>query len=302
MATYLFRSILNYLLTLFLGLSCCGLGRAQTNSKADTLQVITNYEFAYPFWSPDGTQIVFQSNFTRNWQLYVRNQETNKIHRLMEHPGNDVTPAWSPDGTKILFTSDRDGDEEIYTYDLITKEVKQITNNTNRDIHPNWSPDGKRIIFNADRKDVVPEKLVICVMNADGSQVKIIKEDEHINSYASFSPDGKKIAFLKWMDKGNNGEIFLMNADGTGETRLTSNTTWDAWPTWSSNGDKVIYSSSQPGAFKICEVDINTKKVRQLTFGNDEDARANCSKDGRYIVFNRGASGKIDIVVFRILK
>ena len=269
-------------------------------NNADSLINLSQFEFAYPYWSPDGNQIVFQSNLTGNWQLYRRDNNTNEIVRLMENKANDITPAWSPDGSKILFTSDRDGEEEIFTYDVKTRSVTQLTNNTTRDIHPNWSPDGKRIIFNGAKKLQQGDKLIIQLMDSDGKNIKTIREDENTNSYASFSPDGKKITFLKWLDKGKNGEIYIMNADGTGEERLTNNKVWDAWPTWSSSGEDVIYASSVPGVFKLFQVNIKTKETKQLTFGNEEDARANCHPDGKQIVFNRGESGKIDILVLKL--
>jgi TolB protein len=127
----------------------------------DTLTTLSHFEFPYPYWSPDGKEIVFQSNLTGKWQLYKRDMTTKEIVRLMENKANEVTPAWSPDGTKILFTSDRDDDEEIFVLHLKNKEVKQLTHNDSRDIHPNWSPDGKKIVFNSARKQDNPEKLFI---------------------------------------------------------------------------------------------------------------------------------------------
>lgn len=266
----------------------------------DSIKNLTQFEFAYPYWSPDGTAIVFQSNFTGNWQLYQLNVATKNITRLTENNYNDVTPAWSPDGKSILFSSDRDGDDEIYILDLHTKSIKQLTINEDRDIHPNWSPDGKHIVFNSERKTDTPKKLFIQIMDSEGKQLKIIKEDDNINSYASFSPDGKKIAFLKWMEKGKNGEIFCMNADGSNEVRLTTNNVWDGWPTWSAKGDRVIFSSPVNAVFKLWSVDITTKALQQLTFGEGEDARANCRKDGKTVVFNRADKEKIDILILPI--
>lgn len=269
--------------------------------QQDSIKNISQFEFAYPFWSPDGKEITFQSNFTGNWQLFKMDSETKEIIRLTENKFNDMTPSWSPDGEKILFTSDRDGDEEIYVLNIKNNEVKQLTNNGHRDIHPNWSPDGRTIVFNSDRNENKPQKLFITAMDENGGNVKIIKEDEHNNSYASFSPDGKKIAFLKWMGKGSNGEIFYMNLDGTNEVRLTENKVWDGWPTWSAKGDKVIYSSDVNDHFQLFSVDISSKKITQLTFGGTDDARANCRRDGESIVFNRGGGGKIDIIVMRVM-
>lgn len=266
-------------------------------SVQDTVSNITQFEYAYPFWSPDATEIVFQSNLTGNWQLYKLNVATKEVKRLTENKFNDVTPSWSPDGSRILFASDRDGDDEIFVLDINSNEVRQLTHNSSRDIHPNWSPDSKKIIFTADRTEDTKKKLFIKTMNENGGDSKVLKEDEYTNSYASYSPDGKHIAFLKWMDKGKNGEIFCMKSDGTNEVRLTTNNVWDGWPAWSAKGDQVIYSSPVDDKFKLWAVDISTKTARQLTFGDEDDARANCCTNTESIVFNRGKSGKIDILI-----
>lgn len=264
--------------------------------KPDTISTI---EFAYPFWSPDSKEFAFQSNFTGTWQLYIMNSETKAVTRITDNLFNDVTPAWSPDGTKILFTSDRDGDEEIFLMSLSDKSVKKLTDNTSRDIHPTWSPDGKKIIFNSAKEGDTTRKLIIQVMDVSGTNKKIIREDEYINSYASFSPDGNKIAFVKWMDKGKNGEIFIMNPDGTGEERLTNNIIFDGYPTWSTDGAQIIYSAPVNKQFKLFSLTVKTRDIKQLSFGDGFDARANCSKDQKKIIFNRGTSGRIDLLIIK---
>src|SRR5207249_4993650 len=59
----------------------------------------------------------------------------------------------------------------------------------------------------------------------------------------SWSPDGSRIAFSSSRD-GNN-EIYVMNADGTGQTRLTTTTASNLHPTWSPDGAKIAFSSSR---------------------------------------------------------
>jgi Tol biopolymer transport system component len=62
-----------------------------------------------PHYSPNGSQIVFQSNRDGQSEIYVMNADGSAQTRLTNNPAADTAPAWSPDGTKILFTSLRDG-------------------------------------------------------------------------------------------------------------------------------------------------------------------------------------------------
>jgi Tol biopolymer transport system component len=55
-----------------------------------------NFVSENPYWSPDGSQIVFQSNRTGNFQLYVMNADGGDIVRLTNHRGNDYYPSWGP--------------------------------------------------------------------------------------------------------------------------------------------------------------------------------------------------------------
>ena len=71
---------------------------------------------------------------------------------------------------------------------------------------------------------------------------------------ATFSPDGKKVAFVAESD--GNEEIYVMNSDGSGLYRLTRNKADDSSPVFSSDSQTVLFSSNRSGKYAIYQIDI----------------------------------------------
>ena len=84
-------------------------GNLNAQVSDDSLVRVTAVRDVYPYWSPDGKQIVFQSDRNSSMegkdQIYSMNADGSEIKRLTFHDASDETPVWSPDGSKILFSS-----------------------------------------------------------------------------------------------------------------------------------------------------------------------------------------------------
>ncbi|MBV9959098.1 MAG: PD40 domain-containing protein [Acidobacteria bacterium] len=171
-----------------------------------------------------------------------------------------LQPTWSPDHSQIAFVSNRDGDIEIYAMKADGSSVRRLTYNPGEDSQPSWSPDGTKIAFVhgddpswAGRINFLNcEPAQIYVIKADGSGQKKLTGAAN-NTDPAWSPDSKQIAFSS--DRDGNYEIYRMNEDGSGPTRLTFNAVEDADPAWSPDGSRIAYGSGYERVYYFCGIE-----------------------------------------------
>ncbi len=265
-------------------------------------------------------QIAFTSDRDRNAEIYVMDADGKNQRNITNHPDRDSVPSWSPDGKRIAFTSKRDGHpdrrpgwitSEIYVMDADGGNQQNITNHPNSDLSPAWSPDGKRIAFGSDRDEILDihgfPTYEIYVMDADGGNPQNVTNNRHDDWVPSWSPDGKRIVFISYREGHFIGdfelitsEIYVMDADGGNQQRLTENRKNDWSPSWSPDGTRIVFSSDRKGDFinnEIYVMDADGKNQQRLTENRHEDGAPSWSPDGKRIVFVSDREGNHEIYV-----
>jgi hypothetical protein len=157
---------------------------------------------------------------------------------------------------------------------------------------PDFSADG-RIVVGVISEDVT--RLV--VMDADGSNQRVIHEGEGRFPHADWSPDGTMIAFNAEID--GSPEIFVVAAEGGEPTRLTEDPAFDWGPAWSPDGAEIVFTSNRDGDSDLYLMAATGGEPRQLTDLPGSEAGASFSPDGRWIVFDTTDSGDADIALIR---
>lgn len=238
------------------------------------------------YWLPDGEHLIFSSTEAHDpgclpspdrskgyvWKLYPEfdiykiRSDGSGLEVLFASDGYDAEATVSPRGDKIVFTSTRDGDPEIYTMNLDGSGVTRLTFAKGYDGGPFFSPDGSKIIFRASRpttaeelagyQELVSEHLVrpsnleICVMNADGSDIRQITSNGAANFAPFMHPDGRRILFCSNMDASNprNFDLYMINIDGSGLERITYFDGFDGFPMFTRDGKRLVFCSNRNNA------------------------------------------------------
>jgi Tol biopolymer transport system component len=197
--------------------------------------------------------------------------------------------ADSHDGTtegKIAFSAGGD----IYVMNSDGSDLRPITHDGRAvdERQPAISPDGTLIAFSSNRDG----NYNIFVADLDGSNIRPLAKSEDFNVDPAWSPDGRKIAFVRGEDLTEGGvaymttcppEIFVMNVDGSGEVRLT--TGGGADPAWSPDGTHIAFSSHRTGNYEIYSMSADGGDLHQLTNTNKTSADPVWSPDGRFIAY-----------------
>jgi len=162
---------------------------------------------------------------------------------------------------------------------------------------PTAAPSGSRIAFRSFRDG----NYEIYVMNADGSgQVNISNNPGRSPNDTlghdwepSWSPDGARIAYVSFQDGFE--EIYVMNADGSGQTRLTNNTAVESSPSWSPDGARIVFSSSRDGDREVYVMNADGSGQTRLTNNAAVDFQPSWSPDGDTIAFVSSRDGNNEI-------
>jgi Tol biopolymer transport system component len=206
-------------------------------------------------WSPDGSRIVYRDStrgINQDDEIFVVNADGTGRTNITRNPANDWGPDWSPDGRTIVFNSDRDGmPMGGFLVDPDGGRPRRIPTDAWVE-YPTWSPDGTRIAFMG---GTLSGEYDIWSVDVNGRHLTQLTDSPGPDGWPAWSPDGSRIAFSSVRDDceysdapncrtsgdiGPHHDVWIVNADGTGLTRVT--TEFGQFVTWSPDGRFLLVS------------------------------------------------------------
>jgi len=209
--------------------------------------------------------------------------EVLPVEEICDELDNDCDGQIDEEGVcgidlKIAFSSNRDGNYEIYLMKPDGSEQGNLTNHRGFDWAPSLSPDGTRITFTSDRDGGYQ----IFVMEENGDDPTNLTQTgpDGYNAKSDWSPDGNSIVFHSFRE-GRQAQIYIMDADGSNQRRISDGIGADSHPSWSPGGATILFQSERNGLVDVFIMDVGGNGLQNLTLDGFDDYWASWSPDGR---------------------
>jgi Tol biopolymer transport system component len=253
-----------------------------------------------PAVSPKGDVIAFVSNRDGNYDVYITTADGSNQLRITNSPAPESAPVWTS-SANLVFATWADNKSTVYSANSNDPTPRVIGTVAVR--QPSVSPDGKKLLYS---KGQFPS-MQIAESGLDGSTERELTRTPSAQFNATYSPDQKQIAFAR-MDSTRQLQVFVMNADGTGErqlTRFAADEGSPQWPAWSPDGARLAiqsgkYDRQNPSAntAHIWLIDVKSGAPIKLNpHGAYLDETPSWFPDGKRIAFQSNRSGRMEIWV-----
>jgi TolB protein len=215
-----------------------------------------------PAWSPDGTRLAYVSFENGRPEIFIQDIRQGSREKVASWPGLNNAPAWSPDGKRLAMTLSRDGNAEVYVYDLASKRLYRITHHYAIDTEATWSPGGDALVFTSDRGGR-PQLYRVALDRFGGvvGRPRRLTYEGGYNSRASYSPDGRYLAFVH----GVSGRFTIAVMDlKRRDTEVVANTRLGESPSFAPNSAMVIYAAEKNGQGVLEAVSVDGRARQRL--------------------------------------
>ena len=182
-----------------------------------------------PSVSPDGREVAYVCSREGDPEIYVARADGTEERRITAFHREDRTPVWSPDGKWLVFVSDRENRERLYLVRPDGADLRPVSGGAfeGDEREAAWSPDGQRLAYVSRLPD---GRSRIWVATVAGGAPVALTDGTHRDDMPAWSPDGKYLAFVSERD--GDTDVYLMRANGSGQTRLTTAKGADWLPRW----------------------------------------------------------------------
>ena len=308
------------------------LGLPDEKHLRNVRQLTFGGENAEAYFSPDGSELIFQSkrNGRECDQIYTMRTDGSGARMVSTGMGRTTCSYFLPRQKRILFSSTHLGGREcpprpdfskgyvwpVYAaYDIFTarpdgSDVKQLTAAPGYDAEATVSTDGRRIVFTSMRDG----DLDIYTMDASGQHVRRLTTELGYDGGPFFSADGKQIVFRafhpqtpaeikRYKDKLAEGvieptvfELWVMNADGSNKRQVTHLGAASFAPYFFPDGKRIIFASNvndpKGRNFDLYVVNTDGTGLERVTYSESFDGFPMFSPDGKRLVFASNRNAK----------
>jgi Tol biopolymer transport system component len=212
----------------------------------------TEYDYA-PSWSADGQRITYESAFPDGPRatVYVMDANGDNLSEVARPRTDNPGPSFSPDGERIAFSTGR----TIATSALDGSDRERVAvkhRGSGPLEEPEYSPSGRRIIFAGHPRGKGHTEAGIWTVRSDGTHLHPLTspKGDRTDLAPDYSPDGTQIVFVRAVPRHFGERVFLMNADGSDEHRITS-FGYD-YPAFSPAGDRIVISEIANYLLPLC--------------------------------------------------
>lgn len=304
--------------TLLVSVAACGYAKKKwaITANGETLQALTqvtdNEEpCIYPFGGDNGTALFFSSRENKKWYNIYKKENPFSAAMTQKTAGKNLNyaPAYCPVTDKIAFRCQLEGSSTSDIY-LMTdgkgKALNQITESSNAfEGSPSFNNDGTLLAYSKVQysyyrsysmwgalfgayNTVVVANSEIWMKNLKTGETTLLGA----GACPRFSPDGTKIAFVKYSSDAKSTSIWTMNTDGSEPMQITDAKKGFALnPAWSPDGTKLVFQSSKKDKkdYDIYIIDVDGNNLVQVTINKSYDGMPYWTKDNfLYFVSDRG--------------
>ena len=287
---------------------------------------------AEAYFSPDGTQLIFQRTDTASAcdQEYIVNIDGSGLHRVSNGLGRTTCGYFYSGGSRVLYSSTfranaecpappdysrgyvwQVPDFEIFTSKPDGSDLQRLTESQGYDAEATLSLQEDRIVFTSTRDG----DLDIYTMNPDGSDVRRLTTTPGYDGGPFFSPDGSQIVYRAWhptdpqeladyqsllaeeLIRPNRMELWVMNADGSEQHQITNLGSANFAPYFHPDGERIIFASNHllgDRNFDLFLINLDGTGLTRITTHASFDGFPQFSPDGKLLVFASNRHGSVE--------